>query len=67
MKKELIIEGMKCEGCASTVREKFEAIEGVQSVTIDLANKKAIIESQSDIHKDTFVSALSDTKYVVSA
>lgn len=67
MKKELVIEGMKCEGCASTVREKFEAIDGVQSVTIDLANKKAIIESQSDIPKDTFVSALSDTKYVVSA
>ncbi|WP_034552010.1 heavy-metal-associated domain-containing protein [Carnobacterium funditum] len=65
MKKELVIEGMKCDGCANTVREKFEAIEGVQSVSIDLANKKAIIESQSAIRKEIFVSALSETKYDV--
>ena len=30
MKKELMIEGMKCEGCASTVVEKLQAVEGVE-------------------------------------
>ena len=65
MKKEVVVEGMKCEGCANTVREKFEAIEGVKSVTIDLKNKKAVLESQSIIDKETLVSVLSDTKYSV--
>lgn len=65
MKKEVFVEGMKCEGCANMVQEKFEAIEGVQSVTIDLKNKKAVLESQSIIDKETLVSALSDTKYSV--
>lgn len=48
-----------------TVREKFEAIEGVKSVTIDLKNKKVVLESQSIIDKETLVSVLSDTKYSV--
>ncbi|MEG0497886.1 MAG: heavy metal-associated domain-containing protein [Carnobacterium sp.] len=65
MKKEVLVEGMKCEGCANTVREKFEAIEGVESVEIDLINKKAVLESQSDIDKDKLVSALSETKYSI--
>lgn len=65
MKKEIVVEGMKCEGCANTVREKFEAIEGVKSVAIDLKNKKAVLESQSDIGIETLVSALADTKYSV--
>lgn len=65
MKKEVVVEGMKCEGCANTVREKFEAIEGVKSVAIDLENKKAVIESQSIIDNETLVSVLSDTKYAV--
>lgn len=65
MKKEVLVEGMKCEGCANTVQEKFEAIEGVDSVEIDLINKKAVLESQSNIDKDTLVFALADTKYSV--
>ena len=63
MKKEVLIEGMKCEGCANTVQERFAAIEGVESVEIDLANKSVLIESQSEIQEDTLVAALADTKY----
>ena len=65
MKKEVLVEGMKCEGCANTVQEKFEAIEGVDSVEIDLINKKVVLESQSNIDKNTLVFALADTKYSV--
>ena len=63
MKKEVLIEGMKCEGCANTVQERFAEIEGVESVKIDLANKKATIESQSEILENRLVAALADTKY----
>ena len=63
MKKEVFIEGMKCEGCANTVQDRFSAIEGVESVEIDLANKSVLIESQSEVPEDTLVVALADTKY----
>ena len=31
MKKVVTVDGMKCEGCASNVQEKFSSIEGVES------------------------------------
>lgn len=65
MKKELTIEGMKCEGCASTVVEKIQAVEGVERVAVDLATKQAIVESQTDIDEAVFNQALSDTNYDV--
>lgn len=65
MQREVLVEGMKCEGCANTVQGKFEAIEGVESVEIDLVNKKAVLESQSAIDNNTLNSTLSDTKYFV--
>ncbi|SIO25855.1 Copper chaperone CopZ [Carnobacterium alterfunditum] len=63
MKKELTIEGMKCEGCASTVVEKFQAIEGVERVVVDLEKKQATVESQNEIDEKAFIQALSDTNY----
>ncbi|MEG0288941.1 MAG: heavy metal-associated domain-containing protein [Carnobacterium sp.] len=65
MKKELTIEGMKCEGCASTVAEKFQAVDGVERVMIDLDSKTAIVESQNEIDAPVFQEALADTKYKV--
>lgn len=68
MKKEVFLEGVKCAGCANTVQEKFSAIEGVESVEFDLAAKKAIIESQTEIDTETLNAALAETNYsVVSA
>lgn len=66
MKKELMIEGMKCEGCASTVVEKLQAVEGVERVAVDLETKQAIVESQNDIDAALFDQALSDTNYTVT-
>lgn len=63
MKKELTIEGMKCEGCASTVVEKFQSIDGVERVVVDLEKKQAIVESQNEIDEKVFIQALSDTNY----
>lgn len=65
MKNEVLVEGMKCAGCANTVQEKFEAIKGVESVEVNLENRKVVVESKTEIDKDTFKSALSGTKYTV--
>lgn len=44
MKKEILLDGVKCAGCANTVQERFSAIEGVESVEVDLATKKQYLK-----------------------
>jgi copper chaperone len=44
MKKEVLLDGVKCAGCANTVQERFSAIEGVESVEVDFATKKQYLK-----------------------
>ena len=41
------------------------AIEGVESVEVDLATKKAVLESQTEIDTETLNAALAETNYSV--
>ncbi|MDZ7835268.1 MAG: heavy metal-associated domain-containing protein [Alkalibacterium sp.] len=66
MRKEVRVEGMKCEGCARNVQERLSGIEGVNTVDVDLKNEKVVLESQSEIDSETLNSALSETKYSVA-
>lgn len=67
MKKEFTIEGMKCEGCASTVVEKFQSVEGVEHVVVDLETKQAIVENPNEIDETIFEQALSETNYTITS
>lgn len=60
------IEGMKCDGCAGIVKEKFEAISGVKTVDIQLDEKKAMITADNEISKEQLQAALADTKFTVT-
>lgn len=66
MKKELLLEGMKCDGCVATVKEKFCAIAGVEEVIVDLEEKTATVKMNQDISETTFNEALSGTKFKVT-
>lgn len=66
MEKEMMLEGMKCDGCVATVKEKFSAIAGVEEVTVDLEGKKATVKMNQDISEATFNEALADTKFKVT-
>ena len=63
MKKVYNIEGVKCGGCAAVVKEKLSDIEGVESVDVDVAEKKLIVVGTAD--KDILQKALSDTKFKI--
>nr|WP_240005910.1 heavy metal-associated domain-containing protein [Weissella thailandensis] len=41
------------------------AIEGVESVEVDLATKKAVLESQTENDTETLNAALAETNYSV--
>lgn len=66
MTKIVLIEGMKCAGCVTIVKEKFEAIKGVTAVRVNLEKNEATITSQDDIPLSLLEEALADTKFVVS-
>lgn len=65
MKQEVMINGMTCQGCANSVKTKFEQIEGINAVEIDLESRKAILDAELEIPKDTLKAALADTNYSV--
>ncbi len=64
MEKVYNIEGVKCGGCAAVVKEKLSDIEGVESVDVDVAEKKLIVVGTAD--KDVLQKALSDTKFRIN-
>ena len=66
MNKTVFIEGMKCQWCVDSIKEKFENIAGVESVDIDLENKKATITGNGDVSLDELRNSLSGTKFTVS-
>lgn len=49
MKKIVYIDGMKCEGCANSMKEAFEKMVGVESCKIDLKNKCAILKLEGNV------------------
>ena len=65
MKQEVTVNGMTCQGCANAVKTKFEKIKEIDSVKIDLENKKAILETEIEIPKDSLQTVLEDTNYEV--
>lgn len=66
MKKVVAVEGMKCAGCANAVKSKFEGVDGIQNVTINLDDHSALVESEKDVSADVLSSALADTNYTVT-
>lgn len=66
MKKKIIIEGMKCEGCAKNVFRRLHSIEGVESVSLNLEDKSATIDSFITISQIELDSVFAGSNYIVS-
>lgn len=56
---------MLCHGCAGNVQRRFEELDGVSNVSVNLDSKTVSIESTNDISKETLQEALSATAYTV--
>ncbi len=67
MKKILSIEGMTCGHCVMSVTRALNKIEGVTSVNVDLAGKKADMDAAENVSEDTLKTAVSDAGYTVTA
>lgn len=62
-KTRILIEGMKCDGCASRVESFLENTPGVSSVEVDLEKGEAEVEHKIDTNQDALKEAVSDAGY----
>jgi copper chaperone CopZ len=61
----LLIEGMTCGSCVSHVEKALRKVEGVQSVSVDLAKKTAELRVRSSVKTDLLVSTVEALGYGV--
>lgn len=58
MRKEIKIDGMKCENCQKHVEEELLKIDGVEKVKADKDKKRAIVTLSKDVKDDVFISQI---------
>ncbi len=58
MKHTYQISGMTCNGCKSHVEKTLNEVEGISDVSVDLANKEAVVQMESHIPIETLKEAL---------
>lgn len=59
------IKGMKCEHCASHVKEALKELDGVKKVEVDLPTNTAAITSKNNLDLNTVKNAIEKLDYSV--
>ena len=65
MEKKLLIEGITCDGCANTVLNRLQSVEGVSEVTVSRETNSAVIRGENEISDEAIHESLADSKYNV--
>lgn len=63
MSQELKVQGMTCGHCAHAVTEELSALDGVQSVTVELVPEgvsTVVVEAATEVPADQIRAALSE-------
>jgi copper chaperone CopZ len=66
---DVLVDGMTCLHCVSSVTEELTAIEGVDTVTVDLnagGTSRVTIHSRTDIDGDVIAAAVEEAGYALS-
>jgi len=48
MKKQIIVQNLKCGGCASTITKGVDSIEGISEVVVDVDSSTVSFETELD-------------------
>ena len=64
MNKTIKIEGMSCEKCVAHVKDALEEVSGIEKVTVDLKEGKAVIEG-NDVSDEVIKEVIEDEGYDV--
>ncbi len=60
MKHTYQISGMTCNGCKSHVEKALKAVEGISDVSVDLANKEAVVQMDHHVPLDQLKQTLKE-------
>ncbi|MDY3738151.1 MAG: heavy metal translocating P-type ATPase [Peptoniphilaceae bacterium] len=63
--KEINVEGMMCDNCASHVKKALENLEEVKKANVSLEDKKAIIKYKGDLENSQIENAVKNAGYSV--
>lgn len=66
MKKTIYIDGMSCHHCVMHVTRALEALQGIQSVHVELEQGIAQVELSQDVADQQFIEAIEDVGYRVT-
>ena len=62
MKYEIDAENIKCEGCASTIRDALGRLGGVHKATVEVATGLVTVEADEGL-RETITATLRETGY----
>lgn len=66
MEKQVYIDGMMCQHCAAHVQSALQALPGVDSVKVELENKRALLTLSAPVEPDAISAAVQDAGYTVT-
>jgi copper chaperone len=66
MKKEVIIQNLKCGGCATTIGNALNSIQGISETHVNLDENRVEFETESDISFDEAIRKLDSLGYPVN-
>lgn len=67
MKKNLMISGMTCDHCVRHVTNALEEVPGIQSVSVSLADNRAVVEAEESVTDEALKEAVEEVGYTVTA
>ena len=65
MKKTIYIDGMACIHCKNSVEAALRVLDGVVSVSVNLDDKCAVIDTNTDIDDAVLTAAITDIGFDV--
>jgi copper chaperone CopZ len=63
----ITVTGMRCGGCASSVREEIGNIPGVSAVDVDLSTGTAVIDSEGPVDIVAVENAVEEAGYQLAS
>ncbi len=63
MKESIVVQNLKCGGCAHTITTKLSKLEGVSHVTVDVEKSIVEIDFDADALKTSLANTLTEIGY----
>ena len=63
MKNEYNIEGVKCSGCVTTVKERLSKLDNVDNIEVNIQEKTVVVEGE--VSKEDLQAALEGTNFKI--